>query len=944
MEYPFSLLAKPIQRLLEERGFLEPTLPQKEAIPKILEGKNVLLIAPTGTGKTEAAFLPALHNLLVSGERVPGIKLFYVTPLRALNRDMLDRMQWWCRSLDLKISVRHGDTEARERRAQAIVPPDIVVTTPESLQLFLLGRKLRQYLKVLRCVIVDEVHELADNKRGVQLSVTLERLREASGRDFQLIGLSATIGSPQGVARFLVGVGRPCEIVDVSVARKMEISVIHPVPNKADERLAQKLFTFPEVAARIREMKNLILSHRSTLVFTNTRPMAEILGSRFYLWDVKFPISVHHGSLSAATRVGAERRLKRGELKGIICTSSMELGIDIGHIDLVIQYNSPRQATRLIQRVGRSGHRIGETAKGVVIVQDPDDALESIVIAKRALSQELEEVDIPEKPLDVLLHSICSMLVERREVEIEKALEVIRRAYPFRNLSIEDVMRVLEFAEGLEGRFLRISDDRKRVLRTGRTRLFDYYFSNLSMIPEFKQYLVVDDETGQPVGVLDEEFVAEYGEPEVRFVMGGEVWKILQIYRGKVYVRKEKDPLGAIPTWIGEEIPVPLEVAQEVGRIRREAAGMLAGGVRFEEVCRRLARELGMDRKTLEAGLEDVKRQVEAGLPVPSDRTVTVESVGDTCVVSVCGGTLVNRTIARLLAHRLSGQVGGAVGFSVDPYRIILRSELVKGEDVVGILKSGADIGAELQEIIEESRFFRWRLAQVARRMGVLSKEVELTSGVLDRLVKAMRGTPAFEEAFRETSVKDFDVKRTTALLREIREGKIEVIDLGNLRKPSPMSETVWKRARLLLEPTAPKRLKMLALASAKVRLMAEIRVLVCTECGFVREMRVYEVEDPPRCPTCGSSRLGVCEETEDEVRRAFELHVQGRDTKLWRKVERTARLVACHGKMAVIALAGRGISPSAAKEILDRAKDEKRLVELIVMKEREAAVRKFAP
>jgi ATP-dependent Lhr-like helicase len=944
MEHPFSLLARPIQRLLEERGFLEPTLPQREAIPKILEGKNVLLIAPTGTGKTEAAFLPALHNLLVSGERVPGIKLFYITPLRALNRDMLDRMQWWCRSLDFKISVRHGDTEARERRAQAIVPPDIVVTTPESLQLFLLGRKLRQYLKVLRCVIVDEVHELADNKRGVQLSVTLERLREASGRDFQLIGLSATIGSPQEVARFLVGTERPCEIVDVSVARKMEISVIHPVPGRGDERLAQKLFTFPEVAARIREMKNLILSHRSTLIFTNTRPMAEVLGSRFYLWDVKFPISVHHGSLSAATRVGAERRLKQGELKGIICTSSMELGIDIGHVDLVIQYNSPRQATRLIQRVGRSGHRIGETAKGVVIVQDPDDALESIVIAKRALSQELEDVDIPEKPLDVLLHSICSMLVERREVEIERALEVIRRAHPFRDLSIEDVMRVLEFAEGLEGRFLKISDDRRRVLRTGRTRLFDYYFSNLSMIPEFKQYLVVDDETGQPVGVLDEEFVAEYGEPEVRFVMGGEVWKILQVYRGKIYVRKEKDPLGAIPTWIGEEIPVPLEVAREVGRMRREVAEMLSQGMKFEEVCGRLAGELGVERRTLEAGLENVKRQVEAGFPVPSDRTVTVESVGDTCVVNVCGGTLVNRTIARLLAHRLSGQLGISVGFSVDPYRIVFRSDLVRSRDVAETLRGGADIESGLREMVEESRFFRWRLAQVARRMGVLSREVELTSTVLDRLVKAMHGTPAFDEAFRETSVKDFDVERTKAVLGEMREGRMEVFDLGNLKKPSPISETVWRRTRLLLEPAAPKRLKMLAMASAKARLLAEVRVLVCTECGFVKEVRVYEVDDPLRCPTCGSGRIGICEEGEEEARRAFELHMQGRDTRLWRLIEKTAGLVSSYGRMAVIVLAGRGISPSAAKEILEKARDERRLVELIVAKEREAAMRRFAP
>ena len=360
----FDLLAKPLRRLLDQRGFSEPTLPQAEAIPKILEGKNVLLIAPTGTGKTEAAFLPVLHQLLLSGTREPGIKVIYVTPLRALNRDMLERLEWWCRALDVRVVVRHGDTDVRERRTQALSPPDVVVTTPETLQIFLLGRRLSRYLRSLRWVIVDEVHELADNKRGAQLAVTLERLRKIKGGDFQLIGLSATVGSPREVAQFLVGVGRSCEVVDVTVHRQMEFQIVYPEAHTSDKELAQKLYTFPDVAARLRIMRELIEKHRSTLVFTNTRPMAEILGSRFKLWDMRFPVEVHHGSLSSHARVRVERGLKRGDLRGIICTSSMELGLDIGSVDLVIQYNSPRQVTRLVQRVGRSGHRIGETARG----------------------------------------------------------------------------------------------------------------------------------------------------------------------------------------------------------------------------------------------------------------------------------------------------------------------------------------------------------------------------------------------------------------------------------------------------------------------------------------------------------------------------------------------------------------------------------------------------
>jgi ATP-dependent Lhr-like helicase len=343
----FDSLARPIRKLLEERGLTEPTLPQQKAIPKILEGKNVLLIAPAGTGKTESAVLPVLHRLLLSQTRERGIKIIYVTPLRALNRDMLERLEQWCSALDLRISVRHGDTAARERRTQALIPPDFLITTPETLQIFLLGRRLREHLRSVRWVIVDEVHELADNKRGAQLSLTLERLRELKGGDFQIIGLSATIGSPEEVARFLVGVDRPCDIIDVSVARELDLDVSYPQPTVRDKQIAEKLYTYPPVAARLRVMKKLIDDHKSTLVFTNTRPTAEVLASRFRLWDMRFPLSVHHGSLSSFTRLKAERGLKQGELKGIICTSSMELGLDIGRVDLVIQYNSPRQVTRL---------------------------------------------------------------------------------------------------------------------------------------------------------------------------------------------------------------------------------------------------------------------------------------------------------------------------------------------------------------------------------------------------------------------------------------------------------------------------------------------------------------------------------------------------------------------------------------------------------------------
>jgi ATP-dependent Lhr-like helicase len=430
----FELLVKPVRRLVEKKEFSKPTEPQEKTIPLILQGKNVLLISPTATGKTEAAFLPVLSMLLQKYQGTPGIKVLYITPLRALNRDMLERLEWWCNNLDIKLAVRHGDTETKERVRQSKMPPDILITTPETLQAILSGWLMRQHLQQLRWVIIDEVHEMADSKRGSQLALALERLRALIGRDFQLIGLSATIGSPDRVGQFLVGTGRKVEIVRVPVARMMRLKIIFPRPDEEDLRLATQLYTHPEVAARLRVIKDYISRHKSVLLFTNTRAVSEVLASRFKVWDMNYPISIHHGSLAKPSRLAAERGLKNGELKGLVCTSSLELGIDVGRIDLVIQYMSPRQATRLIQRVGRSGHSVGRIADGIIVALDSDDALEALAIAKKALKEDLEPVDIPPKPFDVLAHQIAGLLIKNKRLSFGEILEMFKRSWKRKTL------------------------------------------------------------------------------------------------------------------------------------------------------------------------------------------------------------------------------------------------------------------------------------------------------------------------------------------------------------------------------------------------------------------------------------------------------------------------------------------------------------------------------
>jgi ATP-dependent Lhr-like helicase len=936
----FGLLAPCIQRLLAERGFTEPTLPQEKAIPKILEGKNVLLIAPAGSGKTEAAFLPVLHQLLLLPKE-RGIKAIYVTPLRALNRDMLERLEWWCRNLDFRIAVRHGDTGPRERRIQALVPPDIVITTPETLQILLLGKRLSTFLRTVRWMIVDEVHELAESKRGAQLSLTLERLREIVGRDFQIVGLSATVGTPEEIARFLVGVGRTCEIIDVSVAKQMEIQVVYPKVQKEDFKLAEKLYSFPEVAARLRVMRELMEKQRSVLIFTNTRPMAEILSSRFRLWDMEVPLAVHHGSLSSTVRVRAEKGLKTGELRFLICTSSLELGLDIGTVDLVIQYNSPRQVTRLIQRVGRAGHKLTEVSRGRIIALDPDDAMESIVIAAQARRGELEPVKIPRKPLDVLLHSLVGLLGERKSVKIEEALKVFKRAYPFRDLTEEDIIQVLEFAQGLERKLVKLSDgeySRPASLQ----RAFSYYYDNLSMIPELKQYLVVEDETSNPVGILDESFVAEYGEPGTKFIMAGRPWRILQIFRDKIYVKAEEDPLGCVPTWIGEEIPVPFSVAQEIGRIRRRVEEEKTNA----QILEKLSQEYSVPLETLKSVLAEVCNQVKEGIPVPTDRRITLEQVNEFCVLNACFGTLVNRALGRLLAHILSEATGGTVALTIDPYRIVLRSGLLIPEQVMEVLvrRPTDELRNSLREAVERSHFFAWRLVQVAKRMGVIEKEAEITAPIVERLQVALKGTPPYQEAYREVLEKDLDVEKCFEILQAIRSGEIEVVNLGSRRTPTPISSLFWKQPGFYLEPVAPKRMKSLILASAKTRLMSEVRVFACTNClQYVEEKKIYELDERPKCPLCGSTKIGLADSTEEEVKEALEFKQRGRTTRLWRELVQTSKLMTEYGKMAALALAGKGIGVQAAKRILSISrKPDDKFFQSVVEEERRALFRSF--
>ncbi len=945
----FDLLSKPLREALRDRGFDIPTEPQEKAIPEILAGKNVLLIAPTGTGKTEAAFLPVLNMHLLTRERQSGIVILYVTPLRALNRDLLERLEWWCGRLDVAVAVRHGDTEKRERTRQSLRPPALLITTPETLQAILPGRVLSKHLSSVRWVIVDEIHELAADKRGSQLSLSLERLRLLTRKEFQVIGLSATIGSPDKVASFLVGTGRAYEIVRVPIARRMELQIHYPEATPEDVKLSQLLFTHPEVAARLRLIREILLQNRSVLLFTNTRAVAEILASRFRVWDPDFPVSIHHSSLSKPARLTAESGLKNGDLKGLVCTSSLELGIDVGHVDLCIQYNSPRQVTRLLQRVGRSGHRIGRVAKGSVIALNSEDTLESMVIARRAFEEDLESVLIPEKPFDVVNQQLAGLLMLKSRWYVDEILDVFRRSYPFRHLTEVDLIKVLTYMHGRYPRLAFFSPVDRIVAKPRRSRdLYTYYYENLSMIPDQKNYLIIDESENVPVGILDEAFVAEHGQPGVKFIVRGRPWKINFSYGDKIYVSPIEDPTGSVPSWVGEEIPVPFEVAMEVGKIRSDVQDQSLSGTPRSHICSSLAESYPVSVEVARRALADTFEQIDQDIPVPTNERITIEEWDEYLIIQSSFGTLVNRTLAQLIGHVLAEKLSHTVGVQQDPYRIVLQTfREASTDDVVNCLTttSAAEARGFVLRAVVETGLFKRRLIHAARKFGALSKGVDFGTVSLRQLVKSFQGSIIYEEALTETCRTDLDIDQTIEVLRDIQMGRIDLVVISDEKAPTPIAKIGMEKlsSRTTLIPA--EKLRRLVVQSTKARLLNEPLTLICTSCwAYVETRKTKDIEKAMVCPKCGGNEIGEVEETASEALALLERGSKNRGRqRMTGRAKEVARLYKMFGVETFIALAGRRLRLADIQEILNREPSSSdRFYELVVEAEREAMRRGF--
>lgn len=879
---------------------------QQDAFREVSSGKSVLIIAPTGSGKTEAAVLPVFSEILEEG--LKPISALYIAPLKALNRDLLERLEWWGKKLGITVEVRHGDTSAYRKAKQTKNPPQMLIITPETLGVILTVKSLRKHLTNVKFVIVDEIAELVDNKRGAQLLLGLERLAEIA--DFRRIGMTATVGNEDEVREWL----KADVIVKPNWKKAYRFHVLYPKPEEKDEELARKLSVSPDIAARLRVLWDIVEKHGKALIFTNTRQFAEILAHRLKAWGK--PVEVHHGSLSREARINAERALKEGKIKALVCTSSMELGIDIGDVDVVIQYMSPRQVNRLVQRAGRAKHRIGEVSEAYIITTNVEDYLQSLIIAKHALEGRFEPVE-PIGGLDVLAHFVVGLLIEYKRLPRERPYEIARRAYVYRYLSWEDYLDTLKVLE--DARIIGYDEETNQLyLRRG---AFQYYYENLSTIPDEVSWRVIDAKRGHIVGRLDESFVMDL-EEGMEFVMGGKSWIVLKIDDDAKIIKARESPSieSAIPSWEGEMIPVPFSVAFAVGRLKRELAFDFRNALSLLE-------DVEFSEEELRRAFEEIKDE-----PFSTDRDIFVESTPKALVIHADFGNRANEAIGRIVHSLLILRYGRVFSVRAQAHAIVFKTPFqLNPEEVKRYLyQEPESVEFIVGRSLRDSHAYRWRMLNVAKRFGALRRDAKIR-----RVERLFEGTVIERETLNELYHDKVDVKTAELVMEMLKAGSLRV-KTALRKEPSTLARLNMTAGGEFLLSGILERDEVLELF--KKRLLEHEVVLVCTNCGWHSKTKVARLGSikERECPRCGSKMLAVAHPIDaeeflpvlDKVRHGKPL--ERKEERVYRKLLKAADLVDSYGFDAVLALASYGTGPDTAARILAQYKGEALLVALM--------------
>jgi len=811
----FSILSEPVREWFK-RKFGTFTPPQRYAVLEIHKGENVLISSPTGSGKTLSAFLSALNELILlgnEGKLEDKIYVIYVSPLRALNNDIKRNLEGPLAEIgavaeelgysmpEIRVGIRTSDTSSYQKSKMLKKPPHILITTPESLAIALNAPKFRERLKTVKYFIMDEVHALAENKRGTHLALSVERLAEMAEGRFVRIGLSATIHPLEEVAKFVFGFEdgkpRPGLIVDVSFAKETDIKV---------ESVVEDLIYTPAGAlseALYSRLGELVKSHRTTLIFTNTRSGAERVAFNL---KKRFPeldglVEAHHSSLSREVRLDVEEKLKRGELRCVVSSTSLELGIDIGTIDLVVLIGSPKSVNRALQRIGRAGHRLHNVSKGVLLALDRDDLVEVTVLAHNARKRRLDRVRIPQNSLDVLVQHLLGMALNR-VWEVEEAYRVVRRAYPYRELSFEDFMGVLRYLAGeyvgLEERkvYAKIWLEDGRFGRRGKMTRVIYYMNTGTIPDEAKIRVYTKDK--QMVGTVEEEFAERLMKGDV-FVLAGRTYEFVRSRGNKIYVIPREGAKPTIPAWFSEMLPLSFDLALDIQRFRREVKGLLGR----KDAVRRLVRKYGIDERAARAILSYFEEQARYSV-VPDDRTVLVEMVMGERRNEYFFHTLIGRrandALSRAFAYLVSRSRGTNVGIAINDngFALLLPKEVELSEEELRALFAVEDLRGTLERALDNTELLKRRFRHVANR-GLLilrryigrSKRLGRQQVMAVSLLRVLKEThPAFpllKEVYREIMEDKMDVVGAELFLSWVREGKIEVV-VREHALPSPFA------------------------------------------------------------------------------------------------------------------------------------------------------------
>jgi len=830
-EYVLGML-HPVIRMWFTRKYSSLTDVQKRAIPLIHRGKNVLMMSPTGSGKTLAAFMSAINELFImasEGRLENKVYVVYVSPLRALSNDIRRNLEGPMKGIkeiaeelgieipEIRYLVRTGDTKQSERAKMLKKAPHILITTPETFAIVITSPKFRQLMKDVKYIIVDEIHELCSSKRGVHLSLAMERLQEYVGRPIIRIGMSATQAPIEEIAKFLAG----GEIVDGKWVPR-EIYIVRSPFQKDIDVLVHSpgdiVKEDPDVVNRrmYELLRKYIESHRTTLVFTNTRSGAEAVSYKLKEIGVD-GIGTHHSSLSPEVRLKVEEDLKKGKLKAVVTSTSLELGIDIGCVDLVCEIGSPKSISRGVQRIGRSGHAINATPKGRFIAINRGDLIECAVIAKCAKMGKIDRVKIPENSLDVLAQHIVGMSLEKKW-RIEDAYRLVRRAYPYRNLSYDEFLLVLRYLGGAYKELEDLNVYRKIWVdfeegvfgRKKGSRVI--YNLNVGTIPEETKYAVVLRDGRRIVGFLSEDFAMELKHGDV-FVLAGTTYEFLGFKGTKIYVREAPGKRPTIPSWIGEMLPRSFDLSIEVMKFReileKEVRKYLVGERTKEDIIRFLMREYYLDRRAANVLFEFFVDQILFSGFVPSFSNLVVEHYKESSkrhhiVFHFPFGRKVNDALSRAYAAVIGKTYGVNVRITVTDDGFMLTTEepiylserdiiqMVTPENIEDILKSSIRYTELFNQKFRHCAVRAFMILRNYKGHEISAKSQYIKAMMLMEASKKFEGEhPIFTETYREILTQHMDIEGAKEVLKNIGSGIWRVKVLPPTEIPMPFSHEI---------------------------------------------------------------------------------------------------------------------------------------------------------